>query len=117
SYGAIIDPEVPAAGWERPSNLHIDHRPVERAILRGIRYFADGISSWVVLRPDGTDELVVFDRPAGSERDMVILAEAMGAMLVQRHPNGIVRLVGEFGVLRYDGSRWHHEAPVSAWID
>ncbi len=117
SYGAIVAPEVPAEGWDAPSGLHIDHRPFDRASRKGARPFADGISSWVVLRPDGSDELVVFDRPAGSERDMVVLSEVMGAVLVQRHPAGSVRLVGPFGVLRHDGLRWHHEAPVNAWID
>ena len=37
----------------------------------------------------------MFDRPAGSERDLVVLAEAMGATVVQRHPNGTVRVVGD----------------------
>jgi hypothetical protein len=36
---------------------------------------------------------------------------------VQRHPNGAVRVVGAFGVLRWDGFGWHHEPPVGAWID
>ena len=36
----------------------------------------------------------MFDRPAGSERDLVVLAETMGATIVQRHPNGSVRIVG-----------------------
>jgi hypothetical protein len=117
SYGAIVAPDVPSAGWDEPSHLHIDHRPIDAASLPGGRRFADGISSWVVVRPDGDHELVVFDRPAGSERDMVVLAEATGATLVQRHPSGIVRMVGTFGVLRFDGLRWHHEPPVKAWID
>ena len=30
----------------------------------------------------------MFDRPAGSERDLVVLAEALGATVVQRHPVG-----------------------------
>lgn len=63
------------------------------------------------------DELAVFDRPAGSERDLVVLSEALGATLVQRHPSGRVRLVGSFGVLRWDGLSWHHEPPISSWID
>ncbi len=59
----------------------------------------------------------MFDRPAGSERDLVVLAETMGATIVQRHPSGAVRVVGEFGVLRWDGLDWHHEAPLGAWVD
>jgi DNA integrity scanning protein DisA with diadenylate cyclase activity len=36
---------------------------------------------------------------------------------VQRHPSGAVRIVGDFGVLRWQGISWHHEPPVSTWID
>jgi hypothetical protein len=36
---------------------------------------------------------------------------------VQRHPAGWVRVVGDFGVLRWDGLGWHHEPPISTWID
>ena len=59
----------------------------------------------------------MFDRPAGSERDLVVLASVFDATIVQRHPAGAVRLVGSFGVLRWGGFRWHHEPPASRWID
>jgi hypothetical protein len=71
----------------------------------------------MVLRAGGEDEWAIFDRPAGSERDLVVLADVMGATLVQRHPSGAVRIVGDFGVLRWEGVRWHHEPPISTWID
>jgi DNA integrity scanning protein DisA with diadenylate cyclase activity len=39
-------------------------------------------------------------------------------MIVQRHPNSSVRIVGtDFGVLRWDGLTWHHEPPIGSWID
>jgi hypothetical protein len=59
---------------------------------------------------------MVFDRPAGSERDLVVLAHVLGATIVQRHPVGAVRVVGSFGVLRSVGLSWHHEPPVGSWI-
>ncbi len=59
---------------------------------------------------------MVFDRAAGSERDLVVLAAATGAIVVQRHPNGEVRLVGSFGVARWDGIGWQVEAPVASWL-
>jgi DNA integrity scanning protein DisA with diadenylate cyclase activity len=37
--------------------------------------------------------------------------------VVQRHPAGSVRLVGPFGVYRWDGLDWHHEPLVASWID
>ena len=82
-----------------------------------MRLFADGLSSWLVRRLDGPDEWMVFDRPSGSERDLVVLAEVLGATVVQRHPTGAVRVVDGHGVARWDGLRWHHEPPVSSWID
>ena len=46
-----------------------------------------------------------------------MLAESLGATVVQRHPAGPVRLVGSFGVYRWDGLGWHHEPLVSTWLD
>jgi hypothetical protein len=59
----------------------------------------------------------VFDRAAGSERDLVVLAAVTGGAVVQRRPTGQVRVVGSFGVLRWDGVGWHHEPPTAQWID
>jgi hypothetical protein len=69
-----------------------------------------------VRQADGRVEVVVFDRPTGSERDLVVLADATNGTLVQRHPMGTVRTVGEFGVLRWDGVGWHHEPPLKPWV-
>jgi DNA integrity scanning protein DisA with diadenylate cyclase activity len=70
-----------------------------------------------VLHHDHDEAWAVFDRPAGSERDLVVLAEALDAVIVQRHPNGAVRVVGSFGVMRWNGLTWHHEQLVSTWFD
>jgi hypothetical protein len=91
--------------------------PLGEHPLTDARRFADGLSSWLVRRSGASDEWVVFNRPAGSERDLVVLAEALGAVLVQRHPAGSVRVVGTFGVLCWNGYSWHHEPPVRDWID
>jgi hypothetical protein len=115
SFGAIVEPVNHPQTWAGPTGLEITGRHVREEALTGGRKFADGLSSWLVRGDDSA--LVVFDRPAGSERDLVVIAEATGATLVQRHPSGVVRLVGEFGVLRWDGVAWHHEPPVKAWID
>ena len=117
SVGAIIEPTTPVDEWQPGTHLVVAHAPVEAMPLTGARLFADGLSSWIIRRVSGDDEWAVFDRPAGSERDLVVLAETTGATLVQRHPNGQVRIVGEHGVLRWDGLTWRSEAPVSRWID
>jgi DisA bacterial checkpoint controller nucleotide-binding len=117
SVGAIVAPAAPPERWEHGTQLKVTRRPVEALPLRGVRLFADGLSSWLVRRSRGDDEWATFDRPAGSERDLVVLAEALEATIVQRHPAGVVRIVGSFGVLRWDGVGWHHEPPISAWLD
>ncbi|MGD9995413.1 MAG: diadenylate cyclase [Ilumatobacteraceae bacterium] len=118
TVGAIIAPRTPPAVWNERAQLDITHRPIVQLSLDAAHRFADGLSSWVIRSvSDEPDELAVFDRPAGSERDLVVLADAFGGTIVQRHPSGQVRLVGEFGVLRWDGLSWHHEPPISAWID
>lgn len=117
SYGSIIEPAVDPELWTGPTELSITRREIRDYSIADARRFADGLSSWLVRRVDGTAESVVFDRPAGSERDMVVLSSAMGATLVQRHPAGLVRVAGPFGVLRWDGLGWHQERPTGAWID
>ncbi len=117
TYGAIVDPVVASGGWEGPTTLHVARRPTESYADSDTRRFADGLASWVVRSHEGANELVVFDRPVGSERDLVVLAAASGATVIQRHPSGLVRLAGTFGVLRFEGLAWHHEPPLSTWVD
>jgi hypothetical protein len=117
SVGAIVEPTTEPAGWGRDTALGITRRPVGEMPLDSARLFADGLSSWLIRCSDGTGEWAIFDRPAGSERDLVVLAEAMGATIVQRHPSDSVRIVGAFGVLRWDGLSWRHERPISSWLD
>lgn len=117
SVGSIVAPSSPSRSWDGPTGLRVTPRPLGTFSVDTARRFADGLSSWLVRRVDGEDEIAVFDRPAGSERDLVVLAEVTGATLVQRHPSGSVRVVGEGGVLRWDGYGWHHEPPVDHWID
>jgi DisA bacterial checkpoint controller nucleotide-binding len=117
SSGAVLEPTSDPAAWESGSQLEINRKPVGRQPLPAARRFADGLASWLLRRTDGTNEWMVFDRPAGSERDLVVLAEVLGATIVQRHPSERVRVVGDFGVLRWEGYGWHHEPPVAGWID
>ncbi|MGO9343108.1 MAG: diadenylate cyclase [Acidimicrobiales bacterium] len=117
SCGTILEPTSESATWASGTQLEISRSPLGMQPLQAARRFADGLSSWLLRRTDGMDELIVFDRPAGSERDLVVLANVLGATIVQRHPAGTVRVVGRFGVLRSEGFSWHHEPPVSSWTD
>jgi DNA integrity scanning protein DisA with diadenylate cyclase activity len=117
SVGTIIEPTTPPDVWEHDTQLSVTRRPIQAMPSTGTRLYADGLSSWLIRRVAGDDEWAVFDRPAGSERDLVVLAEAMGSTIVQRHPAGAVRIVGAFGVFRWDGRTWHHEPPIGTWLD
>src|SRR5262245_7383280 len=116
STGTIVQPVAEPDGWARGTQLDIDRTLVGHQSLTAARRYADGLSSWLLRRVDGNDEWALFDRPAGSERDLVVLADAFDATIVQRHPAGAVRVVGEFGLLRWDGFTWHHEPPVRTWL-
>jgi hypothetical protein len=117
SYGSIVAPTSDVSSWGRATELEVSLRGVGEASTAAARRYADGQSSWLIRRPDGADQWAVFDRPAGSERDLVVMAEAFGGVIVQRHPNDAVRAVGPFGVLRWNGIAWNRQPLVSAWFD
>lgn len=118
SYGSFVSPTRPVSEWNEPTGLEFIVNATSERADDDVRRYADGVSSWTIRTADGVTALVVFDRPAGSERDLVVLAEATGATIVQRHPNGLVRLVGmSFGVVRWDGVGWHREPPIGAWLE
>lgn len=117
SSGTILEPMADPALWASGTLLDINRAPLGEQPLASARRYADGLSSWLLRHTDHRNEWMVFDRPAGSERDLVVLADVLQATIVQRHPAGSVRVVGAFGVLRWDGYRWHHEPPVNSWLD
>lgn len=118
SSGTIVGPTTDPATWEASTALTITRAETRSQPLEAARRFADGLSSWLLRDVGSPTEWLVFDRPAGSERDLRVVAQATGATVVQRHPGGLVRVVGEeVGVLRWDGYRWHHEPPIEQWID
>jgi hypothetical protein len=116
AFGAIHEPRVDPISWREQTALTVSRRWRDEFDEDDARRYADGLSSWMVRQPDGRVEVVVFDRPTGSERDLVVLSDATNGTLVQRHPMGAVRMVGEFGVLRWDGVGWHHEPPLKPWM-
>jgi hypothetical protein len=117
SSGTILDPQSDPDTWAAGTELTMTRQSLGQQPLPDARRFADGLSSWILRRSAGATEWMVLDRPAGSERDLVVLADVLEATIVQRHPAGSVRVVGTFGVLRWNGLAWHHEPPVGSWID
>jgi hypothetical protein len=117
SYGSLVAPTTQPDSWSAETQLTIERRATGPTPTADARSYADGIAGWLIRRLDGADEWATFDRPAGSERDLVVLAEAFGAVAVQRHPSGVVRIAGPFGVYRWEGLDWHHEPLVATWLD
>jgi hypothetical protein len=117
SYGAFVEPVAELPGWADAAGFEVSRRRVDDLKDATVRRLADGIASWAVRRHGGVNDLVVFDRSVGSERDLTILAEATGGGIVQRHPSSVVRAIGSFGVLRYDGIGWHLEPPIDRWLN
>jgi hypothetical protein len=117
SSGTFLEPRSEPATWAPGTQLDIARTRVGQQPLSAVRRYADGLASWILRRTDGMNEWMLFDRPAGSERDLVVMAAVFDATLVQRHPAGSVRVVGSFGVLRWEGFSWHLEPPVDSWID
>jgi DNA integrity scanning protein DisA with diadenylate cyclase activity len=117
SGGTILQPQSDPATWSGGTQLEISVLPLDEQPLPAARRFADGQSTWLLRRIDGGTKWLIFDRPTSSERDLVVLAATLDATIVQRHPSGAVRVVGAFGVFRWEGLRWHHEPPVASWID
>jgi hypothetical protein len=117
SSGSVVSPSTDFSTWADGTGLTIIRTPVRSRSLEDARRFADGLASWLVRRVGDDNEWLMFDRPAGSERDLVVLSATLGAAIVQRHPSGTVRLVGSFGVLRTEGFRWHLEPPVDGLVE
>ena len=117
SSGTIVHPPTDADTWSAATGLQITRAATRDQPLDAARRFADGLSSWILRLPNEPIEWLIFDRPVSSERDLTVIARTMGATVIQRHPNGLVRVVSESGVLRWDGYSWHHEPPVGRWID
>ncbi len=117
SYGAIVLPTVDAEHWADVTHVGVSLRRATDRSDDEVRRYADGAASWAVRTADGITGFAVFERSNASERDLVVIAEATGATVVQRDHVGKVRLVGPFGVARWDSRTWHLEPPVSSWLE
>ena len=118
SYGALLPPpELLRAGAElRAPDTTVDLVDVHDLDVQFARRFADGVTSFVVRSRDAIRHLACFGRNMADEYDLVGLQAALGGLVIQRHPGGQVRIFGPAGVVRWNGTRWLHDAPVDAWI-
>ncbi|MGA9279216.1 diadenylate cyclase [Ilumatobacter sp.] len=118
SYGALLPPRsLFAPGFNQPAlDTVADLIPVHDLDLQFARRFADGITSFAVRSHHSVDHLACFGRSMAGEYDLVGLQARIGGLIIQRHPAGQVRLFGPSGVVRWNGTTWHHDAPMDAWI-
>lgn len=115
--GTMIAPSTEPAMWNRFTGLYIATIDGGGKSVDTGRRYADGQSTWLMRADSTTTRLLLFDRPAGSERDLVILARVFGATIVQRGARGVTRVVGTFGVVRWEQYAWHHEPPVHGMVE
>jgi DNA integrity scanning protein DisA with diadenylate cyclase activity len=115
--GTVVAPATTRTTWDQLTQLRIATVTGPGQSISSARRFADGQSTWLLRGGPDAIQWLFFDRPAGSERDLVILARALGATIVQRDSAGIVRVVGAFGVLRWERYTWHLEPPVSSMVE
>jgi hypothetical protein len=118
SYGVLLPPrpfltvDAISAAVETSVDLVFAHD----LDLKFARRFADGMTSFGVRTTDAIDHIACFGRNMADEHDLVGLQTVMGGHVIQRHPAGEVRIFGPAGVVRWNGTAWHHDAPMDAWI-
>jgi DisA bacterial checkpoint controller nucleotide-binding len=115
--GTVIAPATDPATWARLTRLRIVTVSANGHSTSAARRYADGESTWLLRADLDTTQWLFFDRSAGSERDLVVLARALGATFVQRGGGGVIRVVGAFGVIRWERYAWHHEPPVGSMVE
>ncbi len=117
SYGALLLPSADDGSVEvHAPDAAVDLIDVRDLDVQFARRFADGVTSFAVRSSDAIDHLACFGRNMADEIDLVGLQSAIGGIVIQRHPGGQVRVFGPAGVMRWNGTRWLHDAPVDAWI-
>lgn len=118
SYGVLLPPgpNLELASTSASIDTTVDLIATHELDLKFARRFADGVTSFGVRTVEAIDNLACFGRNISDEHDLVDLQTAIGGLIIQRHPAGEVRVFGPAGVVRWNGTTWHHDAPMDAWI-
>jgi DNA integrity scanning protein DisA with diadenylate cyclase activity len=115
--GTVVTPSADPQTWDQLTRLRIARVIGSGQSISAARRYADGQSTWLLRADRDTTQWLLFDRPAGSERDLVVLSQALGATIVQRDGGGVIRVAGAFGVVRWERYTWHHEPPVGSMVE
>jgi DNA integrity scanning protein DisA with diadenylate cyclase activity len=111
-YGALIFAGVP--DWDQSSQVPL-LVPGDGVAPEALRRFADGRSSFTVVTPDGVTGLVNFEHTLEDEVSAVRL-QRTGAVVVQRSPEGVVRVCTADGVVLWTGSRWRFKPLAEDYV-
>lgn len=118
SYGVLLPPGPIRSADGTPWSLDtsVDLIPAHDLDIKFARRFADGVTSFAVRSNAEVDQIACFGRNMADEHDLVGLQNVIGGLIIQRHSAGEVRVFGPAGVVRWNGTAWHHDAPMDAWI-
>ena len=118
SYGVLLAPGPIRTLGGTPSafNESVELIPTHDLDIKFARRFADGVTSFAIRSDDAIEHLACFGRNMADEHDLVDLQATIGGVIIQRHPAGQVRVFGPAGVIRWNGTSWHHDAPLDSWI-
>lgn len=101
SYGSLV-----FAGTDIPSALGDQFNVLELTDDDhvGARELANGLTTFLVRTSQGSSALVTLER--GDELALVRLATDLHCWVVQRHPNGMIRIFGRERLLLFQNDRW-----------
>lgn len=102
-FGALIVPDEVIDPARLGFPALVDAADVDRHV---IRILADGRTSFVARRQDGSLALVSFDRTIEHEATAVQVANRAGITVIQRQYTGSIRVFAPTGVVTWDGARW-----------
>jgi hypothetical protein len=116
TYGVLLTPQGSLLGPDGLAESGAALIPVSDLDVQFARRFADGITTFAVRNADEISHVACFDRNLADEYDLVGLQASIGGIVVQRHPNGQVRVFGPTGVVRWDGVAWYRDPPIADWV-
>jgi hypothetical protein len=116
TYGVLLPPNGSVAARLEFGQHQVELVDVDELDVQFARRFADGVTSFAVRDTDGIGRIACFTRDIADEYDLVRLQASIGGSIVQRHPDGQVRVFGPHGVVRWDGVGWHCDPPIDAWL-
>ena len=116
TYGVLLPPPGSVLGPGGLADAGVQLISLDELDVQFARRFADGVTTFAVREDERITHIACFDRNLADEYDLVGLQTSIGGVVIQRHPNGQVRVFSPTGVVRWDGVAWHRDPPLAAWV-